>query len=90
LLESDDFGLTAHRHIFAAICSMVARGETAIEVSLLAAELRSRGVLEAVGGVPYLEELDRGVVTESKLESRVRLLRGLSDRRRLLKAAEES
>jgi replicative DNA helicase len=89
LLGADDFGLSANREIYAAICSMVGRGETAIEVSLLAAELRSRGVLDAVGGIPYLEDLDHGVLTETKLESRVKVLRGLADRRRLLKTAEQ-
>jgi len=88
-LRADDFSLAANQEIFAAICSMIERGETVIEVSLLAAELRSRGVLDAVGGIPYLEDLDRGVVTETKLESRVRVLRGLADRRRLLKTAAE-
>ncbi len=89
LLEPDDFSLTTHRDIFAAIRRMVERGETGIEVSLLAAELRSRGTLEVVGGIPYLEDLDRGVVPETKLESRFKVLRGLANRRWLLKTAAE-
>jgi replicative DNA helicase len=89
LLEADDFSLAANRETFSAICALVERGEAALEIGLLAAELRARGVLDAVGGVPYIEDLDRGVVPERKMESRMKVLRGLADRRRLLKTAEE-
>ena len=89
LLEADDFSLTANREIFSAICALVERGEVSLEIGLLAAELRSRGLLESVGGVPYVEDLDFGVVRERSMESRARILRELADRRRLLKTAEE-
>ena len=74
LLEADDFSVTANREIFSAVCALVERGEAALEVGLLAAELRSRGVLDAVGGVPYLEDLDFGVVPERSMQSRVGIL----------------
>jgi replicative DNA helicase len=89
LLETEDFSVTTNREIFAAICALVERGEVSLEVGLLAAELRSRGVLDAVGGMPYLEDLDFGVVPERSMESRAKILRELADRRRLLKTAEE-
>jgi replicative DNA helicase len=89
LLEADDFSVTANCEIFAAICALVERGEQSLEIGLLAAELRSRGVLETVGGVPYLEDMDFGVVPERCMQSRAKILRELADRRRLLKTAEE-
>ena len=89
LLEGDDFSVTANREIFAAISALVERGEESLEIGLLAAELRSRGLLESVGGVPYLEDLDFGVVRERNMQSRAKILRELADRRRLLKTAEE-
>jgi replicative DNA helicase len=90
LLTPDDFSLTSHREIFAAICKLVSRGEMAIEISLLAAELRRRGTLEAVGDMPYLADLDFGVVPERTMASRLKVLRELATRRRVLRIAEEA
>jgi replicative DNA helicase len=89
MLEPEDFSVTVHREIFAAICGLVERGDVPLEVSLLAAELRTRGVLDAVGGIAYLEDLDRGVVPQRSMQSRAKILRELAVRRRLLKAAEK-
>jgi replicative DNA helicase len=89
LLEADDFSLAANREIFSAICALVERGETTLEISLLAAELRARGVLDAVGGVPYIDDLDRGVIAERKMPSRAKVLREMAERRRLLMIADE-
>jgi replicative DNA helicase len=89
LLEADDFSLGANREIFSAICALVEREETALEIGLLAGELRFRGVLDHVGGVPYLEDLDSGVVVERSMQSRAKVLRDIADRRRLLRTAEE-
>jgi replicative DNA helicase len=88
LLLTEDFSLTSHREIFAAICELVGRGELAIETSLLAAELRRRGTLEAIGGVAYLADLDYGVVPERPMASRLKVLREFATRRRVLKIAE--
>lgn len=89
MLERDDFSVTANREIFLAICALVERGEAQLEVSLLAAELRARGLLEQVGGLPYLTDLDYGVTPERSMESRVKVLRECAERRRLFKIAEE-
>jgi hypothetical protein len=90
LLNIDDFSLTAHREIFAALLDLVFRGERVLELSLLAGELRKRGTLEAVGGEAYLVDLDRGVVPERKMESRRSVLREFADRRKVVKVAEEA
>jgi replicative DNA helicase len=89
LLQAGDFSLAVNREIFEAICTLVERGEVSLEVSLLAAELRSRGTLDTVGGVPYLADLDYGVVPERRMQSRAKILRGLALRRQLLKTGEE-
>lgn len=88
LLAVDDFSLSSHREIFAAIRELVSRGEMAFEISLLAAELRQRGTLEAIGGVAYLADLDYGVVPERPMASRLKVLREFATRRRVLKIAE--
>ena len=90
LLTAEDFGLSAHREIFECLCALVARGEATLEISLLAHELQSRGRLEAIGDVAYLADLDYGVVPERAMESRVRLLREMAERRRVLRIAEEA
>ena len=89
MLNLDDFSNVPHREIFSAILALVGRGELSIEVGLLAAELRSRGMLEKADGIPYLTDLDCGVVPERPMESRIRILRGFAHRRRLLLIAEE-
>jgi replicative DNA helicase len=88
LLASDDFSLSSHREVFAVISDLVSRGEVALEISLVAAELRKRGGLEAIGGVAYLADLDHGVVPEREMNSRVKILRDFANRRRVIRAAE--
>jgi replicative DNA helicase len=88
LLTADDFSLTSHREIFAALHELVNRGELVIEISLLASELRRRCTLEAIGGVAYLADLDYGVVPERPMASRMKILREVATRRRVLRIAE--
>jgi len=88
LLQPDDFSLSAHRAIFAAIKELVRCGDCVIDYSLLAAALGKNRALDEVGGAPYLTGLDLGVVPEIPIESRVRYLRPLAERRRLLKLLE--
>jgi replicative DNA helicase len=90
LLTPDDFSLTSHREILAAICELVSQGERAIEISLLAAQLRRRGTLEEIGDVAYLADLDYGVVPERPIASRLKVLREFATRRRVLTIAEEA
>jgi replicative DNA helicase len=89
-LTPDDFSLTSHREIFAAICELVSRGEQAVEISLLAAELRRRGTLEAIGDVAYLADLDFGVMPKRPMASRLKVLREFATRRRVLTIAGEA
>ena len=89
MLNLDDFSIIPHREIFSAIVALVECGELSIEIGLLAAELRSRGALDRVGGEPYLTDLDYGVVLERPMKSRIRILRGFAERRRLIQIAEE-
>jgi replicative DNA helicase len=90
LLRVDDFSLPANRAIFLGIQALVERGESALEISLVAAELQTRGVLDSIGGVAYLEDLDFGVVLGRSMQSRTRILRNWAQRRRLLRMAEET
>jgi replicative DNA helicase len=89
LLQADDFSLSAHQKIFGAICSLVTRGETALDFPLLEVELHRRGQLKEVGGLAYLLDLAVGIVTARPMASRVRILREFADRRRLLKISAE-
>jgi len=88
LLTADDFSVSAHRDIFAAICGLIDQGESVIEVCLLAGELRRRGRLDAIGGVAYLSDLDHGILLEREVTSRVRVLRELAERRHVLRVAK--
>src|SRR5690554_1176937 len=56
ILKPEDFYREAHRHIFAAIVQLFSRNEPVDWLTLTAA-LKTAGLLETVGGVPYLTEL---------------------------------
>ena len=89
LLEQDDFSLDSNRKIFAVICHLVEEGETELEISVVAHELRKRGELELVGGIAYLCSLTDGVLARRPMASRVAYLRKCAERRRFLRISEE-
>jgi replicative DNA helicase len=86
LFRVDFFSTTSYREIFLAIRALVeaGEGESALEVTQLAAELRRRGKLSQVGGWSILCDLTTGVVVSLSMESRARKLQRYALRRRLI------
>ena len=92
LFTVTDFGISAHRDLFAAIADCVAAGEGdsgRLEFAAVASALAANKKLEAVGGLAFVCDLTTGCCPSRPLEFRLRRLREFSARRQLLRLAEE-
>ncbi len=67
ILKPDDFYKGAHGTIFEAILSLYEKGEP-VDMVTVTEELGSRGVLEKVGGLPYITALANSVPTAANIE----------------------
>lgn len=86
LLRPDDFYVRAHNLIFRAMVSMSERGAE-INPILLAEELKRDGSLEAVGGLPALNELTYGLPHFTNIARYAHIVNGKSSMRQLVKVA---
>jgi replicative DNA helicase len=88
LLKPDDFYVPSHRYIFIA---MIALFERASEINpiLLGEELRRQGVLESVGGIPFITDFTYGLPRFTNITHYAKLVRGKSSLRQLVKAANK-
>ena len=85
LLHDDDFYRPAHRTVFSGILSLYAGGE-AIDAITVAEHLRRGGVLEDVGGAPFLFSLVEGVPTAANAGYYARIVKEAGTLRRLIDA----
>jgi len=88
ILEPDDFYRDANRHVFEAICHLFSRGEP-VDIISVTHELRRRNLLEAVGGIPYLQTLIERVPLAANVGYYANLVKEKSLLRRLLQAAHQ-
>ncbi len=88
ILKASDFYREPHRHLFTAIVELFNRHEP-IDLVTVANQLRSRDQLEAVGGIPYLEELLERVPTSAHIDQYVRIVEDKSILRLLIRAADQ-
>lgn len=86
-LRVDDFASEAHRHIFAAMARMYARGE-AIDTITLRQELAEVGRIEQVGGIPALSRLVDRCGNSENVRAYIRIVREKAALRRVLAAAQ--
>jgi replicative DNA helicase len=88
VLRPEDFYREAHRRIFDAVLSLVARHE-AVDVITVAEELQRAGHLEAVGGLPYLTDLAASVPATANAPYYARIVADKAVLRELLRATNE-
>jgi replicative DNA helicase len=88
ILRPEDFYREAHQRIFSAMWHLAERGEP-VDLVTLTDELRSRGQLEAVGGISYLTTLLDTVPTAANAEYYARIVRDHAILRGLIQAAAE-
>jgi len=87
-LTVSDFHKPGHQHVFEAFCTLQDR-RVAIDVVTLSAELRKKGVLEAVGGLSFIGTLTDGpadIFGVKPLEEYVRIIADNARARRIGKA----
>ncbi len=87
-LGLEDFYRESHREIYRAMCRVSERREP-IDAITLAAELRSAGLLEAIGGSAYVAELASVVPTAANIAHYARIVRRASLLRQLASTATE-
>lgn len=86
VLTSEDFYQEAHQMIFEAMVSLF-NNTRPTDVVMVGEELRQRGQLEAVGGLPYLMDLAAMVPTAAHVEYYAERVRESSTLRRLITTA---
>lgn len=92
IVRDADFYHPAHAVIFASIVAVSGRagsGEQLDAVSVCA-ELRTRGRLNAVGGMAYVNDLFNAVTGPSSAEHHARIVADCAQRRRVIAAARET
>lgn len=87
-LDPDAFYREAHREIFASIVALYARGEPADPITV-AEDLEKRGVIEAVGGKPYIHTLVSAVPSAANAPYYARIVERDAALRSLIRAATE-
>ncbi|GAA0369341.1 replicative DNA helicase [Alkalibacterium iburiense] len=87
-VEVDDFYRRAHQLIFQAMTELNERNE-AIDVVTIANSLESKGILEDVGGTPYLAEIATTVPTASNVEYYSKIVEERSILRKLIQTATD-
>lgn len=85
-LRPDDFGVDAHRRIFAAMLTVGEKGEP-IDLITVGEALRQAGGLDAAGGLAYVGTLDADVPTVASIARCARMVRDASTRRRVVSAS---
>ena len=88
LLDDSAFYREGHRRLWRALRALIEQ-RMVVDYVTVRDELASRGELEAIGGVEYLDELVSAVPTAANLEYHARILRDKSIQRRLIAAATE-
>lgn len=88
ILSPDDFTTTGNRIVFAGLVTL-GEGGTEPDPIALAALLESRGELSAAGGRERIGELIEYVTTAANVSYHARIVRELSERRRLIAVAAD-
>lgn len=82
ILQPQDFYRPAHQRIFEAVVELYAQGEPA-DVVTVAESLRRKGVLDDVGGLPYVHTLVSAVPSPSNAAHYARIVKETAVLRRL-------
>ncbi len=88
ILREDDFYREAHRRIFSAVLHLYEHSEP-VDLITLSEVLKSRGALEDVGGVEYLNSLVNGVPTAANVSYYAKIIKEKAILRKLINRATE-
>ena len=87
-LDPSDFYKPSHGHIYAAIRSLSAQGE-AVDAVTVSEELRRSNLLDDMGGLNFLNELQNATPSVSSAGRYIRIVRDTAILRRLIKGASD-
>ena len=88
ILKPEDFYKEAHREIFESVYNLFSKNEP-VDLVTLTEELKARGTLEAIGGIPYLTSMASGVPIASNIKYYADIVERKSTLRNLIKSSEE-
>jgi len=88
ILQEDDFYRDAHRRIFSAIIHLYEHSEP-VDLITLSEVLKTRGQLDDVGGVEYLNSLVNGVPTAANITYYAKIIKEKAILRKLINRATE-
>ena len=88
LIRPDDFYREANGEIYKAIIDLFNKNEP-VDLITLQEELKTRGSLEAIGGVTYLANLSGGVATTANTEYYCKIVDEKSTLRKLISSSNE-
>ena len=88
ILQEDDFYRDAHRRIFSAILHLYEHSEP-VDLITLSEVLKTRGDLDDVGGVEYLNSLVNGVPTAANISYYAKIIKEKAILRKLINRATE-
>jgi replicative DNA helicase len=89
ILRSGDFYKEAHGHIFDSIMDLYDRDEP-VDLVTLVDNLRSKGILETIGGITYLSNLVSSVPTTANVKYYAKIVEDKSTLRKLIKSSSET
>jgi replicative DNA helicase len=88
IIDRQDFYRETHRKIFSAMMLLAQKGEP-IDLITLTEIMASNGILDDVGGPAYVAELADSLPTAANAVSYAKIVKDKSDRRKLLRVADE-
>ncbi|KAB3532190.1 replicative DNA helicase [Alkaliphilus serpentinus] len=88
VLKPEDFYKEAHREICLAILNLFNRNEP-VDLVTLTEELKSKGILEAIGGIPYISSLTSVVPITSNVKYYAEIVEKKATLRNLIRTSEE-
>ena len=88
MIKPEDFYREDNKEIFAAICDLFETNKP-IDLLTLKEQLRLRGTLEAVGGIPYIAELSAKVPTSANVGYYAKIVEEKALLRKLINASTE-
>lgn len=87
-LKGKDFYSSVHKEIYETILAMFNRNEP-VDLVTLSEELKNRGTLEEIGGVPYLADLTNIVASVANVKSYCKIVLDKSILRRLIRSSDQ-
>lgn len=85
MLSPDDFYSAVHKALFEAMCALYAGGRP-VDLVTMTEELNRRGMMEGIGGLPYLASLSRSMPSAANAQAYARIVEEKSILRRMIRA----